>query len=306
MNIPPTLCDGSKLIIPNVLTKAYLASLVANDLLTIATAPRPDPAPVGGQSKEATDLHYAHAFDGSVARAQLAILDPKTEVPTTAKTLLRFLSGGTLSFIDVPCGAGAAALSILCTAAELRKSGILPREPLNVNLLWGEISPPALEYAHELMTRVKGDLAQQAIFVNWSCFSWDVLSELSNAQLVERIVVSKTVNMQTLLLISNFNGFLENQNKKVKAYPQIAELLKYSSGKLNAAVWIEPNMNKASQGLFPFIMTKLKTLTGFAKPSLSGLGNETTDFKFALPITPLNTANVRLCVMPLDLIKGAY
>ena len=130
MHIPDSLCDGSSLRIPPILSTAYLTSLKKNGLMALASGPRPDPAPVGGLSKEVTDLHYAHAFDGSVARAQLALLDPRGEVPTASATLLQFLSGGSLCLTDVPCGAGAATLSLLCAIAELRKEGVLPRVPL--------------------------------------------------------------------------------------------------------------------------------------------------------------------------------
>ena len=303
MEIPATLCNGSSFLIPEPLAEAYLCCLAANGLLESASGQRPNPPPVGGLTKQATDLHFAHAFDGSAARAQLAVLDPRGEVPTTAAKLLQFFSGGSLTFVDVPAGAGAAALSVLCTIAELRKSGVVPREPLTVHLIWGEISAPARTYAEDLIGRVTASLAAQAIFLTVECFSWDVLSELSNAALVEKIILSKSNHLQTMLMISNFNGFLEKENKKKAAYPQIAELIKYSSGKLNSAIWIEPDMNTAKAKLFPFIMGKLLKLAGFAKAMLPGGGNEVTSFKFCLPVNPLNTANVRLCVMPIDLVK---
>jgi len=146
-------------------------------------------------------------------------------------------------------------------------------------------------------------LADQAIFATYNCFSWDVLSELSNSELIERIIISKQKNAQTLLIISNFNGFLEKESKKKEAYPQIAELFKYCSGKLNAAIWIEPNMNTAKLKLFPFIKEKIAKLIGFATMPVAGSGNESTNFKFFIPAKFPERANVRLCVMPIDLIK---
>jgi len=305
MELPASLHDGSRLLIAPSLATAYLASLKAHGLEALSNGPRPDPPPVGGLSKEVTDAHYAHAFDGSAARAQLALLDPTGEVKTTAKTLQKFLTGGSLTFIDVPAGAGAAALAIICSIATLRADKSLPRLPLQINLIWGEISTPARDYAADLIGRVASSLEDQAITVNCILMPWDVLSELSNSELVEKLVVSKASTQQTLLLISNFNGFLEKENKKKAAYPQLAELLKYSSGKLNAAVWIEPNMNTAKKGLFPFILKGLAKLTGFASPQLAAHGSEECDHKFSTPYKPENTANVRLCVMPIDLIKAA-
>ncbi|WP_343762040.1 hypothetical protein [Sphingomonas molluscorum] len=285
---------------------AYLDSLKKHSLLETAAGARPDPAPVGGLSQEATDEHYAHQFDGSVARAQLALLDPKGEVATTSNTLLQFFSGGTLCFIDVPSGAGAAALAIISSIAELRAQGVLPRQPLYVELLQGEISAPARSYADELMHQVSRAAAEQAIFVKWSCFSWDVLCEVSNASLVEKIVLAKQNSLQTLLLISNFNGFLEQSKKKKEAQPQISELFKYSSGKMNAAVWIEPQMSAAKLGLFPFLMEKvLSKLPAFAKSVLGGSGNEETSFAFAPPMKMEKSVIVRLCVMPVELVKGS-
>lgn len=303
MQIPTSLAEDGKLHISPGLKAAYLSSLETAGLMAAAMGPRPDPAPVGGFSKEATDAHYAHAFDGSAARAQLALLDPLAEVPTTAAALRKIFAGGSVSFTDVPCGAGAAALAILCSIAELRSLQIMPRIPLHVHLLLGEISAPARSYAEELTKAVTTYLSEQAVFLTYECFSWDVLSESSNANLVEKIVLSKHKHLQTLLLISNFNGFLEKESKKKEAYPQIAELFKYASGKLNSAIWIEPNMKSAKFKLFPFILAKLAKLTSFAKPAVSGAGNETSNFKFFIPAKPSETANVRLCVMPIDLLK---
>ncbi|MDP2131163.1 MAG: hypothetical protein U0975_15450 [Erythrobacter sp.] len=304
MEIPESLCDGESLHIAPLLASAYLESLQAHGLSEMASGLRPDPAPVGGLTREATDEHFAHAFDGSAARVQLALLDPLREVPAAAGKLRQFLSGGTLCLTDVPGGAGAGALSLLCSIAELRAQNVLPREPLNVKLLWGEISEPALSYAEDLLLRVIEQLAEQAIFVSYECFNWDVLSERSNAELVERIVIEKSKPSQVLILISNFNGFLERGGKKDAAFPQLKELFKYGSGKLNAAIWIEPDMKAAKLKLFPFIIDKLAKLVGFAKPSLDGGGNQTTHFKFFIPIRPPSTANVRLCVMPIELDKG--
>jgi hypothetical protein len=196
-------------------------------------------------------------------------------------------------------------LAIICSIATLRAEGKFPRLPLRIDLIWGEISGPARDYAEDLIGRVKPYLEGQAITVDFLVLSWDVLSELSNSCLVERIILSKANTLQTLLLISNFNGFLEREGKRKAAYPQLAELLKYCSGKLNAAVWIEPNMNTAKVGLFPFILKGLAKLTGFASPQIASTGNETCNHKFSTPPQPTNTANVRLCVMPIDLIKAA-
>jgi hypothetical protein len=285
------------------LIDAYLASLQAHGLLPLASQPRPDPPPVGGVSQQQTDEHYAHAFDGSVARTQLALLDPLGQVPETSATLIQFLSGGGVCLTDVPSGAGAAALSLLCTIAHLRSENILPRTPLRVQLLWGEISLPAQTYAQELISSLLAHLASEAIFVEYQLFSWDVLSAVSNANLVQKIILAQQNAPQTLLIISNFNGFLERSNKKKDAYPQLEELFKYCSGRMNAAIWIEPNMNAAKLSLFPYILDRIKKAAGFVKSAITGDGHQSCNYFFATAIDPSTTVAVRLCVMPLDLAR---
>lgn len=306
LELPDTLWDGDRLLIAPLLAASYLESLKTHGLEALAKSGRPDPPPVGGITQQQTDEHYAHAFDGSAARAQLALLDPLGEVTQTAATLLRFLSGGGLCLADVPAGAGAGALSLLCTVAELRRREVMPRVPLSVHLIWGEISEPARNYATFLINNLIQFLEEQAIFVEFENFSWNVLSPLSNTNLIERIVIAKEGKPQTLLLVCNFNGFLERDGKKKEADAQLSELFRYCSGPTNAAVWIEPNMKAAKIALFPWLARKIAALTKFASQIIPGDGNETTNSKFAIPINPQNTAAVRLCVMPFDLVKSAH
>ena len=47
VEIPKTLSDGSRLLIPPALKAAYLDSLKKHSLLETAAGARPDPAPVG-------------------------------------------------------------------------------------------------------------------------------------------------------------------------------------------------------------------------------------------------------------------
>ena len=287
------------------MVKAYRDILDQHGLLDKAKGPRPKEAPVGGPSQEHTDEHFAHAFDGSLARAQLALLDPKNEVPRASSTLLRFLSGGQVSLADVPCGAGAGVLSLLTTIAELRERGILPRLPLSVHIIGGEISAPAREYALKLLESLVDELAIQAITISYELMHWDVLDPMSNASLVERIIISKNSNPQTLLLICNFTGFLERAGKRDEAQKQIEELLKYCSGSTNAAVWIEPKLKATLESLFPWLKKKIKQWKAFV--NIYGNdeeGDQTSEANFSIPLCLPETAMVRLCVLPLNLTKA--
>ena len=167
-----------------------------------------------------------------------------------SELLSAFLTGGDLCLVDVPCGAGAGALSLLSTVAHLRQIGQLPRQPLNIRLLWGEISAPAISYAVEMLGRVSPMLAEQAIFVSYKAVAWDVLSSPSNVSLAEKVVQSKLNFPQVLLLICNFSSFLERKGKWKEANPGLTMLLQFCSGDLNAGVWIEPNQASVVKALF--------------------------------------------------------
>lgn len=293
-----------KMKLPPSLVKAYLNSITTNGLQALASQPRPTEAPVGGPSQQATDEHFVHAFDGSVARTQLAYLDFAGELPTTSAILQRFLTGGDLCLTDVPCGAAAASLALLCSIAELRENNKLPRIPLNVHVIGGEISAPARIYADELLNVVRPILAAQAIFLTNEITHWDVLDEVSNTGLIEKIILSNASKGQLLVVLSNFNGFLTRSGKKEQALPQIKELFRYCSGPTNAGVWIEPDMKKAKFVLFPWLRTIIKSLSKFVQLIDPDSTDESSSVQFEIPFSPTNTATVRIRVVPMDLVRG--
>lgn len=300
MNIS-SLWDGNRILLPEAIKAAYSSVLSASGLLDVALAPRPDPPPIGGLSQGQTDEHFCHAFDGSLARVQLALLDPHGTAPVTSATLRAFLAGGDVCLVDVPCGAGAGALALLGAVAHFRNLSILPRHPLNVRLLWGEISQPAIGYAITLLSMLKDEFESQGIFVTVESFNWDVLDQLSNMELVERIVLAKTSTPQILLVVCNFSGFLERSKKWNQALPGLDMLFKFCSGDLNAAIWLEPDQRSVELGLFErirrFIGERLQ-FTGFKIP---GGASESCNARFASPLKEDSSPRVNLRVLPLDL-----
>ena len=275
--------------------------LESSGLLDAAMEPRPDPPPIGGLSQEQTDEHFCHAFDGSLARVQLALLDPYTTVPLTSATLRDFLAGGDLCLVDVPCGAGAGALALLGTIAHLRERGVLPRHPLHVRLLWGEISNPAISYAENLLGILTEYIEHQAIFVTLESFNWDVLDPVSNTKLVERIVLAKNSTPQILLIVCNFSGFLERSKKWEKALPGLDMLFKFCSGDLNAAVWLEPDQRNVELGLFQKLRQFINERFQFTNFKIPGGASEICNARFMSPLKTGEAPRVNLRVVPLDL-----
>lgn len=249
--IPASLWDrlSSSLQMPPILIPIYRRLLDERDLNQLACERDFENPPVGGFSQEETDKHLAQAFDGSVARAQLALLDPKNDVVSVSNMLLRCLSGNRLCLVDAPCGSGAASLAFLCSVAELRLQGIVPRVPLSVSIVGGEISSPARNYADRLLRESASFFADQAISVSTQFHHWDVTDDLSNTNLVSKMTI-ESQNRKTLVVVANFSGFLERDGKRKLAEPKLQELLRHAAiGSVdsgNGAVWIEPKTNIAT------------------------------------------------------------
>ncbi len=187
-DLPTSLCASGMLYIAPDLATAYVTAVNLHGLNQLANARDLKSAPVGGPTKEAADKHFAQAFDGSVARTELAFLDPKSEVANVADALAKLCAGGPIAILDLPCGAGAFSLSILCTLAELRARGTLPRQPLDVVVVGGEFNSHASRYASDLFARVNSFLITQAINVEFKPLFWDVCDPVSNSDVLKRFV----------------------------------------------------------------------------------------------------------------------
>lgn len=296
--------ENNLLFIPPDLSDLYCEIIDELSLRELSGQRSNEDGPVGGLTKEKTYEHFAQAFDGSVARVQLAVLDPKDQIGKCSNAFMSQLSGGKLLITDAPSGCGAATFSFLSAIAELRKCGIIPREPLDVTLIGAEISEPARELAHLMLSRLKPKLAEQAINVNAEFYDWDVTSDVSNTKLIKKMIAAFEHNPKRLLIVANCSGFLKNKRKE--AEKQILELLRYSSEENSFGVWIEPQKNDAIQpgGVFGWLSNKAETvLRKFIKKNDLELGS--THFKtsslFVLPLESPNSVIVRLAVNALEL-----
>jgi hypothetical protein len=309
--LPASLWDRASeiLVLPNDLAAAYKTVIARNGLIDLALERDKKDPPVGGLSKGQTDKHFAQAFDGSVARTQLALLDPKNQAVRASNSFIRILAGDRVALTDAPCGAGAAGLAFLANIAELRSKAVLPRVPLDIHLIGAEISEPARAYANALLNELRPSLEAQAVFVVSEFIEWDVTNVLSNTDLVRRVTIATENCNKRLLVIANFNAFLIREGKFKKAQAQIAELLRYCSGKSSAAIWIEPDMNRATGlgGLFHQLRNLVVGAWRFFAREDAEDGTPapipTASAHFRLPLNPDETARVTLAVMPIDLIR---
>jgi len=216
------------------------------------------------------------------------------------------LAGNEVVVLDAPCGAAAATLAVLSTIAELRRVEILPRVPLTIKLVGGELSPHAIEIAKEMIAALRDSYESQAIFVEEAFHAWNVTDKQSNTQLIQAMVRASSDITKRLVIISNFSGFLERERKRTAAMPQIEELLRHASTHDGSvAIWIEPDTNKAvgSGGLFQALKAIATVWNGFLK--LAGWNKDQScnrcNVRFRDPVNNDETPRVGVAVIQFDL-----
>jgi hypothetical protein len=242
---------------------------------------------VGGLSKVETDDHLAWRFSGSSARVQLSFLDPRNELGGVTDAFAKIFSGGTVLVADLPCGSGAAILTLVASIAELRRQGRIPRHPLQVNVVGGELSEFARDYASRAMDHIKDGLAEQAIWVSAEFLSWDALDKISTADLTKRLIELGQGCSARLIVLANFSGFLQGSGKWKDAAPQFESLFLHGRAHNSFALWIEPQENQVlgSGGFFG------RVLAWFAKQFSTLLSAADRD---ALKIENLGTSKAQV------------
>lgn len=258
-DLPPGLwCPKSENInIPSKAVELWKELLARNDLLSLAELPAPKGFE-GGMSKEDTDKHLAWRYNGSCARVLLSMLDPKHELSDISDAYASIFAGNKVFLSDLPSGSGAAVVSILCTLYELRSNDILPRHPLEISIVAGELSLTARDYLCEQLEILKDYLLEQAIWIDFEVLEWNALSKISTVDLIKKITIKSQHCSAKIMVLSNFTGFLESNGNWKNAKPQFDDLFLHSRDLLSTAIWIEPQRNNVVP-FFRRLITLLKS-----------------------------------------------
>lgn len=299
-DIPQSLWDGENLLrLPQSLRDAYLETLTSSGLLEEARKALFNGAK-GGESREETDLHFAHRFDGSCARVELAVLDPKGDLSAVSNHFIRAFSGGRIRLLDIPCGCGAASATLLTTVAELRHRRILPREPLEVFLTAGDISCTARHYTSLIFKALKQDLHDQGIFVELSLPYWDINDAASTKVLLNKWLTAPPDRSNSFLLLTNFSGFWSADKNLERVEERVGELFRWARAYDSTAVWLEPPVKKKLvERLREWFRGKFAKLMGWLSNPAEPSVQLTTEAKFVQPLRE-SQISVRLLLLRLE------
>lgn len=241
---------GGVIHLPGALNDVYEATLRKYNLLEKARHASDVKAVYGGKSREDTEEHLATRFLNSVSRVQCVLLDPHRSLADIPRDLITTLSSHRIAVLDVPCGAGAATLSMLETVKELRKAGVLPTTPLSIDIIGADISPDALDLFCEQHSALSPGLSNLGITTTLSLREWDAADVQQTNDLLDDLLANAGVHNEHLVLVTNFSGESKNLLRQFEpSFNQIGIRLSGKVTKRNTIIWIEPDM-RTSRGLF--------------------------------------------------------
>ncbi|OHY82028.1 hypothetical protein BCA33_09135 [Marinobacter sp. AC-23] len=162
-DIPKQLwCSVSSMIhLPPMLIASWRGLLTKHGLLEKAKKAAPEKL-IGGLTEKESKDHLKWRFTGSSARVSMLMLDPNGKLDDVSDAFYQTFAGNRVFIADIPAGAGAAILTVLTTLAELRKRERIPRNPLTVVILAGEL-PSFLEVTRTQCFRMSKKIWQSRL-----------------------------------------------------------------------------------------------------------------------------------------------
>jgi hypothetical protein len=289
-DIPPSLWDSThdhgrnrlpkgKLRLPTRLEEAYRQVLNEHNLLMMASdIDDRDSGPIGEQGEAGAHEHFAKRFSGSCGRIQLFALDPHHTFKTTRQALAAVFSGGKIRLLDIPLGAGAAAVELLSLVSQLRSkdSPVFPRIDLDVEVVGGELNPHAIAFSERLFQILKPWWLEHGINATLEAIEWDVLDDASTDGLVDIWKQGFGNSVVPAVVGTNFSGFLGdatvpggNRRRIDEAESCLRHIFASASRNKAMTFWIEPAGRPANERFLPKLRSQVFARFPKLNPGLS-------------------------------------
>jgi hypothetical protein len=261
-NIPNTIWSEATLHLPDSLGLSYRTLLEQRGLYDSALGgDRTGKGPIGGEGTDATYDHFTQRFAVSATRLEYIACDPKETFHTAAHDLHISFGTGSIAVLDVPCGAGASIFGFLCTLAELRNHGTLPRLPLNVSIVAGDCSTAALELYKDLVELIRPELSRQGILITYQTRGWRAEEPTTSADIVDQWFAMSPAAREYYVFICNFSGEARLHFRDFeRSFEHIAERL---HSKKSTMLWVEPGSMKNAHSFFSKLVTLFQKITWF-------------------------------------------
>lgn len=283
--IPEELWSANVLRIPNDAVICYTEELTASGLLADATKGTDKKYIHGGCEVAETLEHFTYRFSVSSGRVEFTTLAPDLALSPVSDSLITDLTEGYVTLLDIPCGAGSSAITLLATIGTLRAKDSLGTLPLSVTIVAGDCSEKALEIYDSMMKRLKPIIASYGIDIKWETVLWDATRADSTARLVDQWFAASTGAGEYIVCVANFSGALASADAFEEFSPSLEQILGRLHDKRGALIWVEPSGTKVKTKILPRIL-------GFLSKRISWFSSATGDAVFTSAkyqtVDPLN------------------
>jgi SAM-dependent methyltransferase len=247
MKVPSNLQRDGVYYLPAPLLLAYREELTRRSLLARAREGTSRKDIHGGSAQDEADDHFALRFLNSASRPQHLLLGHKFD--EVQAFIFSTLASGQIAVLDLACGTGAGTLAILSIIAELRRAGVLPSLPLNVDVVGADFSTTAREVFEGMLIRLSDELKRTGIDVALDTLHWDATMSEATSGVCDKWLASDA--NEYLVIVNNFSGHgYEIEDQLNIAWQHISDRLASRVGG-GAASWLrmESEANKAKKFL---------------------------------------------------------
>jgi hypothetical protein len=282
--IPSDLWDNNTLFLPSDLVNCYQDKLIKLGLQENAIKGTDKKAIHGGCTDEETLEHFTYRYSVSSGRVVYSALSPDNSLLHLSEALLSSFSDGHVALLDIPCGHGSSALTLLTTLARLRTSGALPTLPLTVTIVGGDCSNKGLEIYESMITALIPILSACGISVNWRFIIWNATRADSTANLIDQWFDLSKGAGEYVVGITNFSGALTSVELFDGFKPSLEQILGRLHAKKSTLFWIEPASESLKDRILPKILGFFQKRIPWFSPALKGDEFVSANYKMKDPI----------------------
>lgn len=198
---------------------------------------------VGGDSAAESANHLLTRYLNSASRTQTILCVEESACEDIQMELFFQLSSGHIHIIDIAAGHGAGTVSLINTICEMRQSGILKTEALNVTIHAIDYSNISLGYYEAIIKNLIPQYLSNGIVVNLQCQEVDLTSDEDVRNSIAAIKDKVGQDPRYLLICSAISGVSQSvfREQFSNSYEHISNSFRAEN---SSFLWVDPRTKK--------------------------------------------------------------